>query len=35
LLMEAFPGIRLAEGADISQTISGQTRSLRTLPVLL
>jgi cytochrome P450 len=35
LLLEAFPGIRLAEGADISQTISGQTRSLRTLPVLL
>jgi cytochrome P450 len=35
LLLEAFPKIRLAEGADLRQTISGQTRSLRHLPVLL
>jgi cytochrome P450 len=35
LLLEAFPKIRLVDGADLRQTISGQTRSLRKLPVLL
>lgn len=35
LLFEAFPRIRLAPDADLRQTISGQTRSLRKLPALL